>query len=78
MSLPRFGGDLCETVPPNLARSAALTVTDRLGQDCRDVLDALGINATSVTCVPQPQRLREPQERIHSRSVRIRGTRVGA
>ena len=78
MNLPRFGGDLCETVPPNLARSAALTVTDRLGQDCRDVLDALGINATSVTCVPRPQRLREPQERIHSRSVRIRGTRVGA
>lgn len=78
MNLPRFGGDLCETVPPNLARSAALTVTDRLGQDCRDVLDALGISATSVTCVPQPQRLREPQERIHSRSVRIRGTRVGA
>lgn len=78
MSLPRFGGDLCETVPPNLARSAALTVTDHLGQDCRDVLDALGINATSVTCVPQPQRLCEPQERIHSRSVRIRGTRVGA
>ena len=78
MSLPRLAGELCETVPPNLARSAALTVTDRLGQDCRDVLDALGINATSVTCVPQPQRLREPQERIHSRSVRIRGTRVGA
>ena len=36
------GDALGSVITPEMARSAAVTVADHLGPDCRDILDALG------------------------------------
>lgn len=67
--------DLTAITPADQARAAALTLTDRLGRDCRDILDMLDIPA-AMAVEPLPPRVR--RERIYGHAGRIRGLRVGA
>lgn len=68
------GDALGSVITPEMARSAAVTVADHLGPDCRDILDALGLTGP----IEQQQYGPPPRARILHHGGRIIGTRVGS